>query len=36
MSSKRGTLEALPLEETIEILKKYRVLNWDKTLPPAK
>ena len=36
VSSKRGTLEALPLEETIEILKKYRVLNWDKTLPPEK
>ena len=36
VSSKRGTLEALPLEETIDILKKYRVLNWDKTLPAEK
>ncbi len=29
-------LEALPLAETIEILKKYNVLNWDSTLPPGK
>jgi D-aminopeptidase len=28
-------LEALPLEATLEALKKYRVLNWDKTLPPG-
>jgi len=28
-------LEALPIEETVKILKKYNVLNWDKTLPPG-
>lgn len=36
VSSKRGTLEAVPLEKTISILKKYGVLDWDKTLPPAQ
>ncbi len=34
VSSKRGKLEAVPLERTIEILKKYHVLDWDKNLPP--
>jgi D-aminopeptidase len=34
VSSKRGTLEALPLDETITILKKYNALHWDQTLPP--
>ena len=29
-------LEALPIKETVEILKKYNVLDWDKTLPPGK
>lgn len=29
-------IEALPLKPTLEILKKYNVLNWDKTLPPGK
>ena len=29
-------LEALPLEPTLEILRKYRVLNWDETLPPGR
>ncbi len=29
-------LEALPIIETVEILKKYNVLDWDKTLPPGK
>ena len=28
-------LEALPLDATVRILKKYRVLNWDKNLPPG-
>lgn len=36
VSSKRGILEAVPLERTIEILKKYGVLNWDKRLPPMQ
>lgn len=33
ITSNRGELSAIPLEETISILKKYKVLNWDKTLP---
>lgn len=36
VSGRGNTLEALPLEETVEILEKYQVLNWDKTLPPGK
>ena len=36
VSGRGNTLEALPLEETIKILQKYQVLNWDKTLPPGK
>ncbi len=35
VSSSRGTLEAIPLEEVIEILQKYKVLNWDKSLSPG-
>jgi len=30
----KGTVEALPIERMLEILKKYNALNWDKTLPP--
>ncbi|MDQ7049557.1 MAG: P1 family peptidase [Enterobacterales bacterium] len=29
-------LDALPIDETIKILEKYNVLNWDKTIPPGK
>jgi D-aminopeptidase len=35
VSSSRGTLEAVPLEKVREILQKYNVLNWDKTLSPG-
>ena len=28
--------EALPVEKTIEICRKYSALNWDKTLPPKQ
>ncbi|MDX1546829.1 MAG: P1 family peptidase [Rhodothermales bacterium] len=31
----RGTLEALPLEPTLEILRRYNALGWDRTLPPG-
>lgn len=31
-----NTLQALPLKETKQILKKYKVLDWDRTLPPGK
>jgi D-aminopeptidase len=34
VSSSRGTREAIPIEELKRILEKYRVLNWDKSLPP--
>lgn len=30
----RGTVEALPLEPTLEILREYNALGWDRTLPP--
>lgn len=30
----RGTSQALPLDRTIEILRKYDVLGWDRSLPP--
>jgi D-aminopeptidase len=29
-------VEALPLERTVEILRKYDALNWDRTLPPKR
>jgi D-aminopeptidase len=29
------TVEALPLARTLEILKKYRVLDWNRSLPPG-
>lgn len=32
-----GTVvEALPIPETLEILRKYGVLHWDRTLPPGR
>ena len=36
VSSKYGTSEALPVEETMKILKKYKALNWNKKLYPWK
>jgi len=36
VSSKYGTSEALPIEETMKILKKYKALNWNKNLYPWK
>jgi D-aminopeptidase len=35
VESSRGRLEAIPLEETIKILKKYNAVDWDETLPPT-
>lgn len=32
VSSKRGTLNEVPLDRLMEILNKHQVLNWDKTL----
>ena len=34
VSSSRGELRAIPIEDLTRILKKHRVLDWDKTLPP--
>jgi D-aminopeptidase len=34
VTSSRGTLEAVPLDEVIAVLQKYSVLNWDDTLSP--
>jgi len=34
VESSRGRLTEIPIEPLLEILEKYRVLNWDKTLPP--
>ncbi len=32
----RGTAEALPLEETLRVLREYNALHWDEELPPAR
>jgi len=32
----RGTAEALPLEETLRVLREYNALNQDETLPPNR
>ncbi len=34
--STRGTLEAIPLEQTLEVLRKYNVLNWDRLRPHGR
>ena len=36
VSGRGHTLEALPIEETLELLRKYNALNWDETLPPQR
>ncbi len=36
VSGRGHTLEALPIEETIELLRKYNSLDWDETLPPQR
>jgi D-aminopeptidase len=32
----RGTVEALPLDRTLEILRRYNALEWDRKLPPGR
>jgi D-aminopeptidase len=32
----QGTIEALPLERTLEILRRYNALHWDRTLAPGR
>jgi len=34
VTSSRGTLEAIPVEDLERVLKKYKVLNWDKSISP--
>lgn len=34
VSSSRGELKAIPVEDLQRILKKHRALNWDQSLPP--
>lgn len=34
VSSSRGTLEAIPIDDLERILKKHEVLNWDKSISP--
>ncbi len=36
VTSARGTLEAIPLEPLLEVLREFRVLDWDRRLPPAR
>jgi D-aminopeptidase len=35
VSSSRGTLEAIPIDDLKRILEKYRVLNWDDSISPG-
>lgn len=34
VTSSRGTLEAIPVEDLKRVLEKYKVLHWDKTISP--
>lgn len=36
VSGHRGTVEALPLDRTIEILREHGALGWDRALPPTR
>ncbi|HYJ78960.1 MAG TPA: P1 family peptidase, partial [Longimicrobiaceae bacterium] len=33
---RRVTVEALPLDRTLEVLERYGALHWDRTLPPGR
>jgi D-aminopeptidase len=35
MDGHRGTIQALPVDATLDILRRYDVLHWDRTLPPS-
>ena len=35
VESSRGVSEAIPIEDVIEVLKKYNVLNWDDSISPG-
>lgn len=36
VSSSRGRLEAIPVDDVVRILEKYGVLNWDSAISPAR
>jgi D-aminopeptidase len=36
VSGRGRALEAIPLDETLEILEKYNALHWDRMLPPGR
>lgn len=36
ISGRGRTIEAMPVDRTVEILKKYNALNWDRTLAPDR
>ncbi len=36
VTSRGHTVDALPIEQTVAILKKYGVLGWDRSLPPHR
>jgi D-aminopeptidase len=36
VSGHHGTIEALPLERTLEVLQQYNALGWDQSLSPGK
>ncbi len=36
VTSSRGTLQAIPIEETLEVLRKYNALNWDQLRPHGR
>ena len=36
VTSARGTLEAIPLDETLEVLRKYNALGWDRLRPHGR
>lgn len=35
VSSRSATVEALPIKRTLQILRRYNALHWDRTLPPT-
>jgi D-aminopeptidase len=36
VSGRGHTIDALPIDSTVAILRKYNVLNWDRSLPPGR
>ena len=36
VSSSRGELEAIPIDDVVRILEKYNVLNWDSSISPGR